>query len=240
MLNAKRPLLYIQVARQVLDDIRNGRFTAALPREHELSLIYNVGRSTIRSALHELRNDGIIYTLHGKGTFIERPAGDFIRLDKFKGFYQMIEDSGHKPSIENLSLTEATDLEPDYDGLPAWFFEESVFILERLLHADAAPAVYLREFIPKRHLKGAALDPAGTSIYSLVKDQVKHDIACTISEIQAATPPPKVMNLFGMAKTVPLVMLKERHFDHHNEVLIYSEAYLNTLDTLRLSVLRRD
>ncbi len=239
MLNNKRPLLYIQVAERLLADIRAKKFTDALPREHELCLMYQVGRSTIRSALHELRNDGVIYTLHGKGTFIERPADDFIRLDKFKGFYQMIEDSGHKPSIKNLSLTEAADLEPDY-ALPEWFFVENVFILERLLYADAEPAVYLREFIPRRHLKGDTLDPAATSIYGLVKDQIIHNIAYTISEIIAALPTERVKKLFNLRENAPLVMLKERHFDHLNQVLIYSEAYLNNLKTLRLSVLRRD
>ena len=239
MLNNKRPLLYIQVAGNIMNDIRAGVFTNALPREEELCARYEASRVTIRSALQELRNDGIIYTMHGKGTFIGRQADNLIRLDKFKGFYQMIEDSGHVPSIENLSLTEATRLKPVYD-LPDWFFTKSVFILERLLRADAVPAVYLREFIPQRHLKSVTPDPAATSIYSLVKEQLDRDIAYTISEISAAMPTEKIQALFGISGAEPLVMLKERHFDQFNEVLIYSEACVNKLDSLRLGVLRRD
>ena len=240
MLNSKRPLLYIQIARQILDDIRAGRFAGTLPKEHELCLIYEASRATIRSALQELRNDNVIYTLHGKGTFIERLEDiSYIRLDKFKGFYQMIQDSGHTPSIENLSLTEAAEGEPDYP-LPDWFFQESVFVLERLLRADDIPAVFLREFIPKRYLKDTELNPAATSIYALVKDQVKLDIAYTVSEILAATATAKVEELFDLHSATPLVMLKERHFDSSNEVIIYSEAYINNLTTLRLSVLRRE
>ena len=239
MLNTKRPLLYMQVAEQLSADIRAGRFIDALPREEELCRRYEASRATIRSALHELRNDGIIYTLHGKGTFISRQADNLIRLDKFKGFYQIIEDSGHAPSIENLSLSKAASSEPDYD-LPDWFFKEHVFILERLLYDDAVPAVYLREFIPRRHMKSDALDPAATSIYSLVKEQVNRDIAYTISEISAAMPEARVCKLFAMKKAAPLVMLKERHFDQYNEVLIYSEACINNLESLRLGVLRRD
>lgn len=224
----------------MLDDIRAGRFSGTLPKEHELCLIYEASRATIRSALQELRNDNIIYTLHGKGTFIER-LGDlsYIRLDKFKGFYQMIQDSGHTPSIENLSLTEAAEREPGYP-LPDWFFKESVFILERLLFADGIPAVYLREFIPKRHLKGTNLDPTATSIYALVKDQIKQDIAYTVSDILAASPTDRVRELFLMHEPEPMIMLKERHFDGVNEVIIYSEAYINNLKSLRLSVLRRE
>jgi GntR family transcriptional regulator len=239
MLKSKRPLLYMQVASQIMNDIRTGIFNDALPREEELRMMYDVSRSTIRSALHELRNDGVIYTLHGKGTFIARQTDNLIRLDKFKGFYQIIEDSGYTPSIENLSLTEASDLEPAYD-LPEWFFKEKVFVLERLLHAEAVPAVYLREYIPRRLLKGDTLDPSATSIYSLAKSQVDRDIAYTISEISAVMPTSKIEKLFKMAAPAPLVMLKERHFDQFNEVLIYSEAYLNTLESLRLGILRRD
>lgn len=239
MINNKRPLLYKQVAEQIMDDIRAGQFVDSLPREEELCARYEASRATIRSALHELRNDGIIYTIHGKGTFIGRQADNLIRLDKFKGFYQMIEDSGHVPSIENLSLSEAADLEPDYD-LPDWFFKESVFILERLLRADAVPAVHLREFIPRRHLKTPSLDPAATSIYDLVKAQVNRDIAYTISEIDAALPTERIRKLFDMPAPAPLVVLKERHFDQYNEVIIYSEACINKLETLRLGVLRKD
>ena len=229
----------MQVADQIMDDIRAGQFIDALPREEELCRRYEASRATIRSALQELRNDGVIYTLHGKGTFISRQADNLIRLDKFKGFYQIIEDSGHAPSIKNLSLTEASSLEPAYD-LPDWFFKERVFVLERLLFADAVPAVYLREFIPRRHLKSDTLDPAATSIYSLVREQVNRDITYTISEINAAMPNARVRELFAMKKAAPLVMLKERHFDQFNEVLIYSEACINNLESLRLGVLRRD
>ena len=237
---SKRPLLYVQISRQIMDDIRAGHYKHALPKEQELAAIYGVGRSTIRSALQELRNDGVLYTLHGKGTFVEN-VDDYMcmRLDKFRGFYQLIQDAGHVPAMINLSLTESRGLKTDYN-LPDYFFQESVYILKRLLQADSTPAVCLREYIPKRHLKTTTLDTAPTSIYSIVKDQVKCDIVYTMSEIIAAMPLPRVGKLFRMSRPAPLIMLKERHSDLRNDTLIYSEAWINNIPSIRLGVLRRD
>lgn len=53
-----------------------------LPSEFELSEIFNVSRTSIRSAVQKLRNLGLIYTKHGKGSFVSS------EFDSFEMLYQ--------------------------------------------------------------------------------------------------------------------------------------------------------
>ena len=64
--------------RQVADDLRamieSGELPpgSALPSDPELAEIYGVARSTTRRAVAELRKEGLLQVIHGRGTFVTR------------------------------------------------------------------------------------------------------------------------------------------------------------------------
>ncbi|WP_433497391.1 GntR family transcriptional regulator [Sphaerimonospora sp. CA-214678] len=67
--------LYVQIAdilrRQILDgDLTPGH---AVPSEAEIQSRFGVARTTARRAFHMLREEGLIYTVQGEGTFVGRP-----------------------------------------------------------------------------------------------------------------------------------------------------------------------
>jgi DNA-binding GntR family transcriptional regulator len=64
--------LSVQVAADILGDIDAGRLApdTRLPSEVELSEQYGVARVTVRRALEDLREQGKIVTVHGRGTFV--------------------------------------------------------------------------------------------------------------------------------------------------------------------------
>ena len=60
------------VYEQMLNRILDGSWAeeSKLPSEFELTDLFNVSRTSIRSAVQKLRDLGIIYTKHGKGSFV--------------------------------------------------------------------------------------------------------------------------------------------------------------------------
>lgn len=72
--------LYEQLKDIILDRIHSGELKqgSSVPGERMIADMYKVSRATVRQAIGELVNDGVLYTQHGKGTFvatqkIERP-----------------------------------------------------------------------------------------------------------------------------------------------------------------------
>lgn len=67
--------LYVQIAeiirRQILDgELRPGH---AIPSEAAIQNKFGVARTTARRAFHLLREEGLIYTVQGEGTFVGQP-----------------------------------------------------------------------------------------------------------------------------------------------------------------------
>lgn len=65
--------LYLQLAGELIDGIQSGRFPVGslLPREIELSTIHEVSRQTVRHAIAELRQKGLVSARKGVGTRVE-------------------------------------------------------------------------------------------------------------------------------------------------------------------------
>ncbi len=65
--------------RQVAGDLRRrvtaGEFPGRLPSERDLAFRYEVALTTVRKALKQLRDEGLIETEHGWGSRTVRPGG---------------------------------------------------------------------------------------------------------------------------------------------------------------------
>jgi DNA-binding FadR family transcriptional regulator len=78
MLEIVRPRkLADQVYESVLRQIMSGEYPEGtrLPAEKELASIFDVSRPIVREALSRLRNDGIIVSRHGSGSYVQHSPG---------------------------------------------------------------------------------------------------------------------------------------------------------------------
>ncbi|WP_180073820.1 MULTISPECIES: GntR family transcriptional regulator [unclassified Acinetobacter] len=97
--------LYEQVKGQLQQKIHSGEYPALsqLPSENELSELFSVSRITIRQALHKLSQDGLIFKVHGKGTFVSKPKA-YQNITQLQGFAEAMSSSGHHILNEVLSI----------------------------------------------------------------------------------------------------------------------------------------
>ncbi len=94
------PPLYLQVARALKEEILSGAFPVGsqLPAEHDLRRRFSVSRFTVREALRQLREDGLVLSRQGAGTVVVPNA---------PSEFQML----HSMSINDLlNLTTSTHL----------------------------------------------------------------------------------------------------------------------------------
>ena len=234
----KQPL-FVKVSQCILEDIRTGKYKEILPAEQELAELYGVSRPTVRSALQKLNEENIVTTLHGRGTFITRVHRDYrLRIDKMKGFYQLLVDAGHEVSLKEQGYQKLEKLEVDYD-LPEVFFEGDVYIARRTLFSNGIPSIYIEEYIPASYLKISDFSNLPNSIYDIATKLTNHKIKYTVSEFFPVLPPEPVAALFEIDPKTPVFMVKETHFNMVNNVMIYSQVYINTDNQkINLAVIR--
>jgi len=89
----------------ILEQIENGYFEedSKIPSEQEFCEKYNISRPTVRQAINELTNNGQLYKLRGKGTFVSKRKS-IINIKDYTGFTDSILDSLDPENKEIVSI----------------------------------------------------------------------------------------------------------------------------------------
>lgn len=101
--------LYAQIKEALRSRILEGHYKPheQLPSESELIAAYGVSRITVRQALSDLQNEGLIFRVHGKGSFVSKPKA-FQDLGQLQGFGEAMRKMGYETFSKLLSLRTVT------------------------------------------------------------------------------------------------------------------------------------
>ncbi len=109
--NTNNLYLYEKIIDVLLERISNGIYDegSKLPTEIALQKEFNVSRITVRRALNELENRGIISRYKGKGSIVN-PKKTYVNLVGVQSFTKSVDRTGHRPSsiIIDFSLIKAS------------------------------------------------------------------------------------------------------------------------------------
>jgi len=93
--------LYHQVRDLLLEEIQSGAISPGekIPSEAELEAKYEISRITVRQAIQNLVQEGLLYRQQGRGTFVARPR---VRhsLNALTSFSRQMIDRGMTPSTK--------------------------------------------------------------------------------------------------------------------------------------------
>lgn len=239
----KETPLYLEVKHSITKAIENGLFPRGgkLPSENELSEMLNVSRATVRSALKQLESDGVIFTRRGYGSFVNYGTSVGMRMNiaHARGFFNLIMDSGHVPSIASASVEERVAPKEVARSL---LLEENERVLQirRLFLGDGEPAFYVCEYIPKRYLvKDIDVNQLPESIYGIARSYCKHRIAYSNTIIQVAASTEALADMMHIKNRPAVLELKEVHFSDGNVPIVYSDVYVND-ELIHFQVRRRE
>lgn len=89
--------LYGQIRNTLRTQILDGLYApgARVPSESVLGSRFKASRITVRQALADLQKEGLIYTLHGKGSFVSRPKA-FQNVSTLQGFAEQMSGLGYE------------------------------------------------------------------------------------------------------------------------------------------------
>jgi GntR family transcriptional regulator len=162
---AERTPLFMSIGAALKREIAAGRFaqTDLLPGERELSLMLDVSRTTLRRAIAELVDEGVLVHRHGAGTFVRRnPPHVEQPLSRLTSFTEDMRLRGLAPTSKVIERGTFLPT-PEESMMLDIALAEPVFRLERLRLADGVPMALERAAVPLRFLDGA--EPGGDSLY---------------------------------------------------------------------------
>ena len=234
-------LAYITTKEKIVNYIKKNHLQVGdrLPSENELSEILGISRLTLREAINTFKNEGIINSVQGKGTFISGNIENIANtLNNNLGISEMIIASGYKPGVNHfekklvkaesevakkLRVKEGTDL----------------LVLKRIRTADDKPVVYSKDyFSPKLSSQFLGIQDENVSIYDFLETQCGINIGTGVAEIMPVVAESRLAEMLGVKEGEPLLMIKQVITDSYGELLIYAEEYLRA-DCFKLIINRR-
>lgn len=182
--------LYFQLKQLILAEIKNGTYQegSLIPTEKDISTLFEISRTTVRQAITELVQEGWLYRVKSKGTFVSQPkiSQDFIK--KLESYNDQIFRAGMIPSTEVLKceVQNADDEAARSLDLP---LHTPVIYLHRKRLANNEPIVTIETFLPYQTCSFILEhDLAKESLYGILstrKDTLVYRVERTVEAVEA-------------------------------------------------------
>jgi GntR family transcriptional regulator len=203
---------YLQIAgalRRRLSGAASGP-AARLPSEFALAAEFGVSRETLRQALSLLRDEGLIYSLVGRGTFASpghRPVG--IRIT------QPINEPyvAGRPSLLRVLEEGWVKAPADVSRAMAVPARTPVYCYRSLRTIRGRPFRYGRVYLPREIAE--RLDLTRPPVLT-ISERVEHEASVRLLRAQQAVlavpAPAEVAKQFGLAAGAPLLMFRRTYY----------------------------
>lgn len=229
---------------EVRERIRNGRYGTGLqlPAEVELANSLGVSRTTIREALLQLEQEGLVIRRHGHGTFVRPNAILRGTLNKNLSTTDVIRSHGMEPGTTHVHLTRGPVGHDDAARLQIPSGQE-VLILERVRTADGRPVIFTVDMIPAAFFDEAGVDTdrlldPGLSLYQLYVDALGRSVTDGRAFIRVVTADATIAGRLDTAPGSPLLCLEQVDTDADGDPVLLSWEYY-VADIFEFTVHRR-
>lgn len=202
--------------------------------ENELSKEFKISRMTVRSVITRLVQEGLLYRVPGKGTFVSEPKIHTKPLSKM-GIREQLEEEGYQIStkvIENLIKLPSDRIAKKFGMIE----KEPIYFVERIRYIKEKPLSIHRTYI-KESIIGTAID-----FERLEKEQL-----CKILEDDFDLIPTKTQEtlemvyatnhqaeLLGIKESHPLLYLQDVRYKN-STIIEYSEVFFRG-DQIRINL----
>lgn len=163
--------LYFQLKELILAEIKNGNYTSGslIPTEKEFSDIFQISRTTVRQAITELVQEGWLYRVKSKGTFVSQPKITQDYIKRIESFNDQMYRSNMIPStvVLELKTIKAEDIVAKNLKLSE---NDDVVLLHRIRMANDEPIVTSKTYLPYKECSFILEhDLENEQLYSILK-----------------------------------------------------------------------
>lgn len=226
--NAVKPsFLYEQVMINIKDMIKSGQLhpNEKIPNENELCELFEASRITIRRALKELENEGVIEILHGKGTFVKNQKQQIHMLD-LNGF-----TNGKwlgKTTITKKTLSKSVEV-ADEQMMKLFNRSEPFELLKLVRLIKDSNSVFSVDYsyFPLDLYPGIQDKiKENISTFQIIKNDYGVRFKCAKKELEFLHPSLEISELLEVSRMEPVIQIGKIIMDDKNIPVHYSLYYL--------------
>lgn len=200
---------YPEIKKYIIQKIEEKEYLpeVMLPTEKEFTLLFNVSRMTVRRALDELIQDGILFRKRGSGVFLAKE-----KISRSINKISICHDSDIKKNFNKLSvklidfkIIENHYITNKYTDLK----NEEIYQIKRVQLGDGQPIVYENIFLPKKYFPLLEKDNCTMSMGEIIKNYMIEDERIKENEVivEANSATTKIATLLQISTGTPLLQI---------------------------------
>ena len=221
--------LYAQLMAEISSRVDDGTYAVGerIPSEEKLIDMYGVSRITVRRAIKELVEGGLLVKRPGKGTYVNEPQvkAKFTQDNDVNSFTSACEENGMVAGAHLVACEEV----PAIAAERAFFGDDSrLLLIERVRTADGVPIMVEENYLPVADygfLEEANLE--NTSLFSLIFDRLQRkpclNEPCTL-DIEKASP--TLAAHLDVPCGEPLFLFVGRYFDEDGRPMYLGKQHI--------------
>jgi GntR family transcriptional regulator len=195
-----------------------------MPSESEMMQAFKVSRITVRQALGDLQKEGLIFKIHGKGSFVSKSKA-FQDLDRLQGFGEAMSRFGHetfnqllsvKDVAANQAVSEKLRLEP----------RTIVTEIKRVRHLDREPISVDVTYVPRQiGERLRAEDLAGRDIFAILENDYRIELGNADLQIGSMPADSTLARLLRVDEGAPILRIERLTFTADHAPLDFEYLY---------------
>ena len=228
---------YKQIETSIRMDIDRGVYPegSKLPNEDELARMNGVSRGTVRQAIGDLLNQGIVKRIHGSGTFVCEPGNVCkIETDHFISFLDSLENDGG--SIDTIVLNKNIT-NPQGQLIDTFPANIDLFSIKRLRRRDNKSIMFSIDNIPidlapqinKKYKDNKSIYDFLEKTYSLRISKVKRIFYAIAANGEVA-------KALSIKEGEPIFYIKQQAFDDFGRCIDFANLYIKS-ELMHFSIL---
>ena len=209
---------YIEIKEQIRDEIQGKPVNSPIPSERDLAVKYDASRMTVRNAVNELVEEGILYRDKNKGTFVADQ-----KLIKKNTATEILQTSeSHDFNIIYFSIKNAEEVASVLDIDTS----DQILRIVRLNKVDGRPLSIEEVYF----IKGLLKDEDVNDLRSLLDIDAYIEQGTVTQRFHAVIVPAQYANILHLKITVPVIMIESIIRSKNGKPLVFIRAYNNPFE----------
>jgi len=201
--------VYIQIHDQLKNEIEQGIWKVGdrLPSERELAVKFNVSRMTLRQAIQNLADEGILERKIGSGTYVAREKVQE-KMSGATSFTEIMESQNRVPSSRTISyfLTSPSSSEMEKLNLSK---DDTILRMERIRFADDVPICFEVASVPQKLIDGYSKAEITESLYRTLEEKGGKKIGPANQTITAVLASEKIADYLEVKRGDAVLRLRQ-------------------------------